>query len=162
MVKNNEDSNLNDNKLTNLDSITINRNPTSDNEVSNKKYIDNQLDKCTIVRFNQTLQNYLQVSVGNDTYNFTIYEKVKITDTIVIKFPNTGGYILQNWVIKCNDINNNGKIQNFIKSTKTNSPTPQSGVESLHPKGNSFMYIETSSGNHCNNVFVSFERTDII
>ena len=36
LVKNNQDNNLNDNKLTNLDSITINRNPTSDNEVSNK------------------------------------------------------------------------------------------------------------------------------
>ena len=54
-------------KLTNLDSITINRNPTSDNEVSNKKHIDNELDKNTIVRFNQTLENYLKVSVGKDT-----------------------------------------------------------------------------------------------
>ena len=35
LVKNNQDSGLNDKKLTNLDSITINRNPTSDNEVSN-------------------------------------------------------------------------------------------------------------------------------
>ena len=30
------------------------------------------------------------------------------------------------------------------------------------PIGNSFMYIETSSNNHGKNVFVSFERTDII
>ena len=29
------------------------------------------------------------------------------------------------------------------------------------PVGNSFLYIETSSNNHDNNVFVSFERTDI-
>ena len=35
LVKNNQDSSLNDKKLTNLDSVTINRNPTSDNEVSN-------------------------------------------------------------------------------------------------------------------------------
>ena len=34
LVKNNQDNDLNDNKLTNIDSITINRNPTSDNEVS--------------------------------------------------------------------------------------------------------------------------------
>ena len=45
MVKNNQDNDFNDNKLTNIDSITVNRNPTSDNEVANKKYIDNELDK---------------------------------------------------------------------------------------------------------------------
>ena len=38
LVKNNQDNDLNDNKLTNLDSITINRNPSSDNEVSKKIY----------------------------------------------------------------------------------------------------------------------------
>ena len=65
-------------------------------------------------------------------------------------------------MIKCNDKNNNGKIQNFIKSTKTNSPTGYSGAASLPPIGNNFMYIETSSNNHGNIVFVSFERTDII
>ena len=70
--------------------------------------------------------------------------------------------MLQNWVIECNDININGKIQNFIRSTKTNSPTGDSGATSLPPIGNNFMYIETSSNNNGNNVFVSFERTDII
>ena len=45
LVKNNQDNDLNDNKITNLDSITVNRNPTSDNELSNKKYIDDELDK---------------------------------------------------------------------------------------------------------------------
>ena len=57
LVENNQDNDLKDNKLTKLDSITVNRNPTSDNEVSNKKYIDDELDKNTIVRFNPTLQN---------------------------------------------------------------------------------------------------------
>ena len=69
IVKNNQDNDLNDKKLTNINSITINNNPTDDNHVSNKKYIDNELDKNTIVRFNQTLQNYLKVSVRNDIYN---------------------------------------------------------------------------------------------
>ena len=40
LVKNNQDNNPNNKNLTNLDSITINRDPVSDNEVSNKKYID--------------------------------------------------------------------------------------------------------------------------
>ena len=70
--------------------------------------------------------------------------------------------MLQNWIIECNDLHNNGKIQNFLRSTKTNSPTGSSGAMSLPPIGNTFMFIETSSNNHGNKVFVSFERTDII
>ena len=162
LVKNNQDNDFNDNKLTNINSITINNNPSDNNHVSNKKYIDDELDKNTIVRFNQTLQNYLKVSVGNDVYNLTKYDKIQLTDITVIKNGNTGGYLLQNWVIKCSDKNGNGKISNFIKSTKTNSPSSNTGSESLPPIGDSFMYIETSSNNHGDNVFVSFERTDII
>ena len=71
--------------------------------------------------------------------------------------------MLQNWNIKCNDKNGNGKIQYFIKPTITNTPTGSSGATSLAPVGDSFMYIETSSGNSgSDNVFVSRERTDII
>ena len=162
LVKNNQDNNLNDNKLTNIDSITVNRNPTSDNELSNKKYIDDEIDKNTIVRFNQTLQNYLKVSVRNNTYNLTKFDKIQITDTTILKAGNTGANLLQNWNIICNDRNNNGNIHYFVKSTKTHSPTGNSGATSLPPIGLAFMYIETSSNNHGNNVFVSFERTDII
>ena len=64
LVKKNQDNDQNDKKLTNLDSITVNRNPTSDNEISNKKYFDDELDTNTVLRFNQTLQNYLKVSVA--------------------------------------------------------------------------------------------------
>ena len=79
-----------------------------------------------------------------------------------MKAGNTGGYLLLYWKIICNDENNNGKIQNFIKSTKSNSPTGNSGATSLPPIGDSFIYIETSSNNNGNNVFASFERTDFI
>ena len=68
IVKNNQANDFNDNKLTNIDSISVNRNPTADNELSNKKYVDDQLDKNIILRFNQTLQNYLKVSVGSDIH----------------------------------------------------------------------------------------------
>ena len=68
LVKNNQDNDFNDKKLTNIDSITVNRNPTSDNEVTNKKYVDDSIGDVTILRFNQILENYLKVSVGNDTY----------------------------------------------------------------------------------------------
>ena len=162
IVKNNQDNDFNDNKLTNVNSITINNNPSDDNHVSNKKYIDDELDKNTIVRFNQTLENYLRVSVGSDIYNLTKYSKIQLTDITVMKAGNTGGYLLTYFKIICNDKNNNGKIQNFIKSTKSNSPTGNSGATSLPPIGDSFMYIETSSNNTGNNVFASFERADII
>ena len=62
LVKNTQDNDLNDEKLTNLDSITVNRNPSLDSEYANKKYIDDELEKNTIVRFNQTLHRYLKVT----------------------------------------------------------------------------------------------------
>ena len=104
----------------------------------------------------------MKVSVGSDTYNLTKYDRIQITETTIIKYPNTGGYLRQNWIIKRIDKNNNDKIRSFLKSTKTNSPTRYSGATSLPPLGNIFIYIETSSNNHGINVFVSFERTDII
>ena len=55
IVKNNQDNDLNDDKSAIINSITINNNPIDNNHVSNKKYIDDELDKNTIVRFNQTL-----------------------------------------------------------------------------------------------------------
>ena len=161
-VFNDPDNEIDNNKLTNLDSVSVDRNPNSDRDLVNKKYLDDELDKKTVLRFNQTLENYLKASVGNDTYNLIKYDKIQITYTTIIKYPNTGGYFLKQWLMKCNDKNNNGKIQNFIKSTNTNSPTGYSGATSLPPIGNSFMYIETSSSNQGNNVFVSFERIDII
>ena len=162
VVRNNKDNDFGNYKLTNINSITINNNPTDDNHVSNKKYIDDELNKNTIVRFNQTLQNYLKISVGNDIYNLTKHNKIQLTDTTIIKYPNSGSYLLQNWNIRCNDKNNNGKIQNFLLSTKTNSPTNDSGATYLPTIGNAFMYIETSSNNHGNGVYVTWERTDII
>ena len=79
LVKNIEENELNDKKLTNLDSITVNRNPSLDNELANKKYVDDSVGEGNILRFNQRLQNYLKVSVGNDTYNLTKYDKIQIT-----------------------------------------------------------------------------------
>ena len=162
-VFNDQDSEFDNNKLTNLDSITVNRNPNLDNELSNKRYVDDSIGEGTILRFSQTLENYLKVSVGNDTYNLTKYNKIQFLDTTEIKYPNIGSDLLQKWNIKCNNKNNQSRISDFIKSTKTNSPTGHSGATTLPPIGNSFMYIETSSNNHGHErVFVSWERTDII
>ena len=45
LVKNNQDNDFNDNKLTNIKLINNNNNPTDDNHVGNKKFIDDELDK---------------------------------------------------------------------------------------------------------------------
>ena len=150
-------------KLTNLDSVTVNGNSSADGELSSKKYVDDSIREGTILRFNQTLTNYLKVSLGNDTYNLTKYDKIQTFDKTEIKFPNIGSDSIQKWYIKSNTKNNISKVSDFIKSTKTNSPTGYSGATSIPPIGNGFMYIETSSNNHgYERVFVSWERTDII
>ena len=66
-VTNTQDNDFNDNKLTNIISITVNTNPTAENGVSTKKHTDESIRESRRVRFNQTLQIYLKVSVGNDT-----------------------------------------------------------------------------------------------
>ena len=91
----------------------------------------------------------------------TNYDKIQNTDTTIIK-PLNDAYLLPEWTVIFNDFHNNGKARNFKRATKTNSPTGYSGSKSLPPVGTTFVYIETSSINHGNNVFVSFERTDII
>ena len=136
-VFNDLDNEFDKNKITNLVSIIVNRDPSSDIELANKKYDEDSIGGGNVLRSNQALQNYLKVTVGNDTYNLTEYDKKQSTDTTIIKYPNTGGYLLQNWVIKCNDKTNNGNILNFIQSTKTNSPTGYATAESLPPIGNS-------------------------
>ena len=85
-----QDIGFDNNKLTNLDNLTINRNPTSVNEVSNKKYVGDSMGKGTILRYIQTLEKCLKVSVGKDTYILNKYDRIQITDTTVIKYPNTG------------------------------------------------------------------------
>ena len=64
LVKNNQDNDLKNKNLTNTNSVTINSNPTDDNHVLNKKYVDDTLGDNNILRFNQTLKNYLKISVG--------------------------------------------------------------------------------------------------
>ena len=177
LVRNNQDNDFNNKNLTNINSITLNNQAVNDNQVITKAYVDqfhqeNERSRrdvgldfydesSTLVRFNQTLQNYLKVSVGNDIYNLTKYNKISITDITEIKFPNSGDALLQKRKIYCNIKNNQSRISDFIKSTKTNSPSSHSGATSLPPIGSAFMYIETSSNNHGSNVFVSWERTDI-
>ena len=87
----------------------------------------------------------MQARVGNTAYNLQIYNKAQLIDTTLIALGNTGGYVLQQWKIECNNKNNSGKIADFIKTTSSKSPTGGSGPEGLPPdNNNAFMYIETS------------------
>ena len=129
LVENNPNNILNDSKLMNSDSISFNRDPKSNNELTNKEPVDYSIGGGNILKCNQTLEICLKVSFGNDIYNLTKYDKIQITDTTILKDPKTCSYLLQNWNKKHNDKNNKGKIQNFIKSTKTNSATCYSGAE---------------------------------
>ena len=54
------------------------------------------------------------------------------------------------------------KFKIFSKSTKTTSPTGDSGATTIPPIGTAFMYIETTGGNKGSGVFASFERKDVI
>ena len=162
LVKNNQDNDFNDNKLTNINSIVVNNIPSDDYHVSNKKYIDDQLDKNTIVRFNQTLQNYLKVSVGDTIYNLTKYDKIAVIDITEMRAPSTGASLLQKWNITSRNTFGDTKVAQFIKSTRTSSPTEHSGASSLAPVGDAFTYIESSGSNHGDNTYVICERTDII
>ena len=105
LVKYNQDNDLNGIKLTNLNSVTVNRNPNSDKELVNKKYLHDEFDENTIVRLNQTLQNYLKISAGKNTYNLTKYNTIQITDTTTINAGSNDANLIQKWNIKCNDIN---------------------------------------------------------
>ena len=65
-------------------------------------------------------------------------------------------------MIECSNKNGSGKTSKFIKTTKSNSPTGDSGATQLPNIVNAFMYNETSSNNNGEDVFCSSERTDII
>ena len=48
-VFNHQNNEFDNNTLTNLDSVTVNRNPSLDNELSNKKYVDDSIGEGTIL-----------------------------------------------------------------------------------------------------------------
>ena len=57
------------------------------------------------LRFIQMHGKYLKVSIGNDVYNLTKYDKIQLTSTTIIFHPNTGVYLLQSFITKGSDKN---------------------------------------------------------
>ena len=68
-----------------------------DEEVSNKKYFDDELDHNTIPTFLQTLQNYLKACSGKNVHNLAKDDSQIFTDTNFINVGNSGGYLLPLW-----------------------------------------------------------------
>ena len=147
--------------MKNLDIVTVIKNPSLDNERSNENYDDNSIEEGTKVRFNQTLRNDNKVSVGNDVYNLSEYDRIQFTDKTVNKYPNSGGELSKQRDLKRIDKIDNVKTQNFIKSTKIIKSTGNSGTTNLPPIGNSFKYIKIRSGiSGSENVLCSSKWTD--
>ena len=142
-----QDNEFDNTKLTNLDSITVKRNPNLGNELPNKKYVDDSIGEGTILRFSQPLENYLKVSVGNDVYNLSKHDKIRLNNVTEIRYPNKGDSLLRKKRIKHLNKNNalllknSATLGNFSKSTKT-SPTSQSVATTLPPIRSAFMYTE--------------------
>ena len=65
-VLNDQVNEFDNNNLAKLYTITDNRYPSSDIDLANEKEVDGSLGESTKVRFNQTLQNCIKVSVGKD------------------------------------------------------------------------------------------------
>ena len=157
-----QDSEFDDSKLKNLDSFIVRRYPNSDKELANKKNVDDSLGEGSFHRFFKSLKNFLKVSFGDTVYNPVKTDKIQITGITIFNNPNNGGYLLQQWTIRCIDRNRAGNIQKFTKSTKTSSPTTNIGAISIRPIGDAFVYIKTSPNNFGNGVICSIEGTDII
>ena len=81
MVEKNQHNDLNEKKLTNINSKTVKTNPKSDNGLGNKKHVDESLSGIDFLRINQSKDNYLNVFLCNDVYNISKYDKIQITDT---------------------------------------------------------------------------------
>ena len=109
-VSNDQDNVFDNDKLTSLDSAVVNREPSSDNELSNKKHVDDSMGEGTLLRFYQTVENYFKVSVGSDTYNLTKYMEIQVIDTTEIKLPNMCSDLLKKWNNKFNNKNNDSKV----------------------------------------------------
>ena len=62
-VFNDQDNEFVDNKLTNLYSVSVNRDPRSDNKLANKKYVDDSLGEDTVPTFNQSMQYHLNGTI---------------------------------------------------------------------------------------------------
>ena len=77
-VFNDQDSNFDKNKITDIGSVPLNRTPTSDNNLANKKSFDDSLGEDTILRFKKGLEKFSVISIGDSVYTFRKKTKNKL------------------------------------------------------------------------------------
>ena len=119
------------------------------------------MNKSTILRFNQSQQSYLKVTVGNTDSNLTKNDEIQTTDTTILKYSNQG-FLLQHWIIKSDDRNDNAKIQKMTNSSKRNTPILNTGSTNLPSIDDSFMFVETGGNNFGSEKFVFFGRRHFV
>ena len=100
---NDQDKEFDNNRLPNLDSNTVNRNPQLNQKLANKEYVDVELNKNSMLKLNQTKQIYLEISVANDERKLRKNDRKEITDTAITETGNSGALILPLWKIECKD-----------------------------------------------------------
>ena len=145
----------------NTDSISNNRVHNLDKELTTKKYVVDSMGKITILKFNQTLELYIEIYVDNDVNNLTEKLNVQFIDTTVFKVPNQRFELQESWNKRCDDRTNNGKVSILIK-TKISSPRGKLEATCLRP-GLAIWYVETSGADYGDStVFFLIEREDII
>ena len=74
----------------------------------------------------------------------------------------TGGYLLQQWIIKCKDNCNSGKEQHLLEQQKQNRQIQIQDQRAYSPLGYGFKNIKTTCNNFGQKLLVNFEGTDII
>ena len=106
------------------------------------------MNKTCFFRADQTLQNYLKISVGKDDCNHTKYETEQIEDTTFFRTSNAGALFLPRWKLECNGKKIGGRASKLMKATKTISPTVKTRATHIPQRGDSFIYVDTS-GHNC-------------
>ena len=130
----------------NRDRISKNRGHNLDKELTTKKYVVDSMGKITVLKFNQTLEHYIEIYVGNFDYNLTEKLNVQYIDTTVFKVPNQRFELQESWNKRCDDRTNNGKVSILIKS-KISSPRGKLEATFLRP-GLAIWYVETSGADY--------------
>ena len=78
---NDQDNNFKDNKLAKKDSISIINEPCLFNENAHKIIVYAFIENGSMLRLNQTSENYLKVSVKGNVFNLEKYYTNTIVDT---------------------------------------------------------------------------------
>ena len=81
----------------------------------------------------------MKISVLSDVFDLTKNVGNQIIDTPIIKTGKAGPFLLTLWKVEYNQGVVAGKSSNFIRATKSTSPTPISGSSTIPPIAISFI-----------------------